>query len=345
MSSHGFVLAAALASLAGAIPASAITRNVPAEHATIQSALDASSFGDVVRVAPGTYVENLFVGPRHSGVRLMSASGPHVTEIRGDRTRSVVICEDVSALTVIEGFTITNGGDGLTTLGGGLRLQNSRATIRGNVIRDNHAAAAGGVYVDGGHPQILDNTIADNTANIGSGGGIYCDHRAAPRIEGNVIARNGCPAYGGGVSVWERSEPILIGNTIVANRADLGGGGVYVERDSHPECVRNIVAFSTAGGGITVGEATSTKPMLCNDTFGNDPVDYSGFPDPTGTNGNLSEDPLFCDLDSLDVTLMAGSPCAAETSEACGQIGAREVACGALPVILTTLARLKALYR
>lgn len=44
---------AALA-MVGATPASAITRHVPAEYATIQAGIDASVAGDSVLVGPGT---------------------------------------------------------------------------------------------------------------------------------------------------------------------------------------------------------------------------------------------------------------------------------------------------
>src|SRR4026208_1367670 len=51
----------ALFATAIAVPAGAVTRNVPADYPTIQAALNASTAVDVIRVAPGTYVESLVI--------------------------------------------------------------------------------------------------------------------------------------------------------------------------------------------------------------------------------------------------------------------------------------------
>jgi hypothetical protein len=47
-----------------------------------------------------------------------------------------------------------------------------------------------------------------------------------------------------------------------------------------------------------------------------------------GIDGNISQDPLFCDPAGGDFTLCADSPCAADNNPACGQIGALPVGCG-----------------
>ena len=53
------------------------TINVPADHATIQSAIDAANNGDSILVAPGTYVENInFKG---KDITVTSSDGPEVT--------------------------------------------------------------------------------------------------------------------------------------------------------------------------------------------------------------------------------------------------------------------------
>ena len=58
---------------------SPVERAVPAQHATIQAAIDASSLGDTILVSPGTYVENLSFGGRR--IELRSADGPALTRM------------------------------------------------------------------------------------------------------------------------------------------------------------------------------------------------------------------------------------------------------------------------
>ncbi|MGD9637200.1 MAG: right-handed parallel beta-helix repeat-containing protein [Pirellulales bacterium] len=104
------------------------TLRVPAEHATIQAAIDAAADGDTVLVAPGTY---------HEGLQLSGKSVRLVSEFdtRGDeqlirttildgttqqadgsetaRDEVILVKDDAGPGTEIVGFTIRNGDDGI----------------------------------------------------------------------------------------------------------------------------------------------------------------------------------------------------------------------------------------
>ena len=313
-------------------PAAATVIHVPADFPTIQAALNAATSGDQVLVEPGTYVEHLVLGSAQNGVSLTSSGGPDVTIIDGGRVATVITCSGVGAGTRIEGFTIRNGGqDPPYQVAGGIWLQLSSPVITGNKIRDNFAAAAAGIYVNGSSsPEITNNEFRNNVARYGSGGGIYYDNFAGGHLTGNTFEGNYADAYGGGVTIWSGSTPTVRNNTIVGNSAVLDGSGVYVTRNSHPDCQQNIVASHLTHHGVVVGDLLSTVTLSCNDVYGNQPSNYFGLADPTGSNGNISADPLFCDAGALDFHLNTASPCAAAQSPSgCGLIGALDVGCGA----------------
>ena len=468
-----------LASCVWASSAWSAVRHVPADYPTVQLALNASSSGDQVLVAAGTYHENLVLGAAQNGVVLTSESGAAVTILDGSAAGTVIRCSAVGNTTVISGFTITNGGGGV--IGAGLNLSGASPRIENNWIHDNLANVAGGMYVDGGAPTLTGNTIRDNRAQYGSGGGIYydhfaggriagnliehnlcaafggglslwegsnplvednqilrneavngggctitrgssptlrgnqitdnlaptgsgggllctldssptiegntiasnrsasgggcffdyapaptlrgniirdnqapygsgggiyCDHSSNPLIQSNVIARNSCGAYGGGISLWEGSNPRVWSNTLVQNQGPLGGGGIYLTRSAGADLQRNILAFHSVGGGLVRDASALTPTFGCNDAWSNAPSSYQGVPNPTGTGGNFAQDPLFCDLGTLDLHLEATSPCATLLSPpGCNLVGALDVSCGPTRVRRSSWGSLKAGYR
>lgn len=323
-----------------------VTHRVPADFPTIQAALNASAFGDIVLVASGTYYENLLMTNQHDGVRLLSEAGPQVTTIDGGHSSQVLRCSNVGSQTRIEGFTLANGRAEPFTpnnIGGCMKLYEADVWIENNIIRDNFAEAAGALYLDYSSPTLVRNVIRDNQA-LASGGAIYCDNGSNARIEHNVIARNSCGHFGGGVTIWSASSPQLISNTLVSNTATLGGGGIYITRDSDPEILRNIIAYNSSGSGIHRDDPSSIPSLACNDIWSNSPTNYVGLPDQTGINGNLSSDPLFCNFTALDLRLDQASPCAPDHSPAgCALIGALAVGCGPVAVESSTWGRIKAL--
>lgn len=62
--------------------------DLPADQATIQDAIDAAENGDVIRVAPGAYFENLNFNGK--AITVKSSNGNKVTIIDGGHANSVV---------------------------------------------------------------------------------------------------------------------------------------------------------------------------------------------------------------------------------------------------------------
>src|SRR6185503_16381480 len=88
----------------------------------------------------------------------------------------------------LDGFTITGGGG--VEHGGGLRIQDSDALVRNNVITNNVSYfLGGGVWVQRGAPTLEGNRIDHNRADVeASGGGVQLENTQAVLIR-NVIAR------------------------------------------------------------------------------------------------------------------------------------------------------------
>jgi hypothetical protein len=73
----------------------------------------------------------------------------------------------------------------------------------------------------------------------------------------------------------------------------------------------------------------SIASLSCTDIHGNVDGDWVGdIADQYGINGNISEDPLLCDVAGGDFHLHSDSPCAWANNPECGYIGAHTVGCG-----------------
>lgn len=119
--------------------ARAATLQVPADHASIQSALLAAAAGDTVLVAPGRYRELISM---KSGVTLRSADGPDSTILlcpglaeKVTDERLLEVPEGSDRSTVIEGFTFDPDGiSGCAIYVAGSTDRSADPTIRGNVF-------------------------------------------------------------------------------------------------------------------------------------------------------------------------------------------------------------------
>jgi hypothetical protein len=270
--------------------ASAAVINVPGDAATIQSGINAASNGDAVRVAPGTYVENINFNGK--AIEVIGTGGPQVTTINGGAAGPVVtFSSGEPAQTMLSGFTITGGTNtSRDGFGGGIVIEGASPTILGNVITGNVACNGGGGILAAGSPVIQSNTITNNSQQSGcdggaGGGGVLIDGSGAPMLISNVISNNSwLSGNGGGVELSAAGAPILMNNLISGNLATgvfdvedagvAGGGGIYIEAQgvSTGVVTGNIVAGNTAdlGAGVFIDVVSaSTAPAVVNNTVAN----------------------------------------------------------------------------
>lgn len=223
---------------------------------------------------------------------------------------------------IVENQSINDEGDG-----GGIAVVGSSPFIANNLIARNTATRNGGGIACWRHsfPVIANNVIEANSASYDEltastgGGGIFAsatdlDGRpipfsiSSPRIVNNIVAVNGA-RHGGGIAVIDSTMGAanIKNNSVIANN----GSGIYWANTS-PTNDNNLVAYNTWG---FEHNSAFHEPVVLryNNVFGNNvlgaPSNYQTTPDVTGTDGNISADPLLANYQVGEFHLQPGSPC------------------------------------
>jgi len=121
-----------------------------------------------------------------------------------------------------------------------------------------------------------------------------------------------------------------ISNCTYVNNA---GPGLYVSDATDWHISNTLIAFNEFGIESDAKKAALT--FDCNNVYGNTIANYDGLADQTGSNGNISIDPQFCDTTTGVYYVQATSPCA-PANNSCGVLmGAGAVGCDFLrPLII-----------
>ena len=292
----------------------------------IQAAVDTAASGDVIILENGTF--------NGDGNRDVEFAGKNLTvkSRSGDPDSCTIDCggtpsephrafylrSNQNSSTVIEGLTITNGNH---QPGGGIRLDGVSPVIRNCVFYQNTATDGGGVAIySGSNPAITDCVFRENTV-VNSGGGSNL-HTASATYTRCVFINNTAGSMGGGVRSTQ-SDFTLVECTFYGNEAP-SGSGVDARYSSNAILQRCIASDGLQGSGIHCSSSTAT--LTCCNLYNNAGGDWVGcVVNQAGVDGNMSENPLFCDAGSGDLTLAANSPCLA--AGPCARIGARDQGC------------------
>ncbi len=319
------------------------TIHVPADQPTIQAGINAASNGDTVLVSPGTYYENInFMG---KAITLTSASGPAVTIIDGSNAyaAAATFSSGESLRSVLSGFTLRNGmpevsiqnssptvkgnviAGGITYSSDGLYSSSGSPLIQGNLIAGN---AGNGIvsWTDVG-VQIIGNVIAgngDSGINSQYAGGLDLIQQNSiiangsdgifffpSSIGGNTEIIQNLISQNGGYGANLQAPLTLVSNTIAGNNIGCCGNAaeVFAELDTTATVQNNLIISVGSPSGLFCQADSITPTFTNNNVFSAGSSAYDGYcVDPTGTNGNLSVDPLFGDVLGGDFHLQSGSP-------------------------------------
>jgi len=223
----------------------------------------------------------------------------------------------------------------------------SSPLIRGNSIinnvREGCSGGTGGAVIIGGvsAAEIVDNVIAGNVLPGDSSGGITLWAASNPIIRGNIIKGNSAGDAGGGMWIANGSDAVIAQNVITGNKAASGAGiyvlvaagsklrlvnntiadnhgargsGIYVDgSDSVAELHNNVIAAEYGWSAVYCGnldrQVQQTPIFRSNNVFAQGAPAFDGFCSvPTGSNGNISADPLFVAPTAGDYRLQQGSP-------------------------------------
>jgi len=279
------------------------TLDVPADHASIQDAVDAARAGDFVRVAAGEYHEHLVL---KTGVRLIGA-GAAVTVLDGDGLGENLIDFTGARDVLVSGFTLRNVGQAV----GCARPEDVLACAG-----DWYSAA---VYADG--HSVVDDQDPCNDASI-------------------VLAQNVIEDNDVGTMIYFQPYAFVTKNVFVGNRVAFvanhhGGARALVVNNTFYDNVGGALAVSASyldiqnnvfvkNGNVLRQEAIQQGSARCNVLFDNV---ANGDRISLGEDGNVELDPLLIDPAAGDFRLGEGSP--ALTAGCGGPDGLEQMEAGA----------------
>ena len=167
---------------------------------------------------------------------------------------------------------------------------------------------------------------------------------------GSTLILEGCTLLGNGFgAVVVGGGDIEIRGCTFYNNSGLTftgniGSGVTVYAGAFATIENCIIAAGNYGPAVM--NRGGTCSARCTDIFGNYDGDWVDCVEgQNGVNGNISANPLFCNVAQDDLRLDASSPCPPDNSGGCGLIGAHDVGCGTTAVDPTTWGYLKSMWQ
>ncbi len=278
-------------------------------------------------------------------------------------TGSAIYCKMGSGPTFDECVFTANHAE----MGAGIWGDRCALTIRHCAFTDNVAEQAAAVEGYEVQAVVTNCTFLRNTASHAAA--VLFQDQSATYIADCLFEGNVSLEQGGALTYWISYPNTLERCTFVGNVAAYEGAAIWSEKVSDvyvKDCTfwgngspdgtivagnnrfvieNSIVAFGTVGPGVA--SYYDYAELSCCDVFGNAGGDWVGsIADQYGINGNICEDPLFCNPENGDFHISCNSPCVpfSPQNPECDLLGAWPVGCGGSPVVRTTWGAVKAMF-
>ncbi len=281
---------------------------VPQDYPTIQAGINASSDGDTVLVAAGTYVENINYNGKNivvGSLYLTTQDTSYIssTIIDGDSSGSIVVFESFEDSTaVLNGFTfqdiIFNSGDGPQTI---ININESSPKIINNrfdnfyLFQDVESAV---IYCENSNSLIMNNEFTNGS--VGNGyvlGGFILSKNSNLTIKNNRI-ENGYVGFAepSGYIVSVNSDNIIESNVIINPSMGYCVICAPISILDGSNCIlRNNFIFQAYGDGYGAVVASESQYVSHNNTFVSNSVGYANL----SSDGIVSNDIIYASSNAV----------------------------------------------
>jgi hypothetical protein len=300
---------------------------VPADYATIQKAIDATTGGYAICVDPGKYVENLYVdhqlwigastgvlgdvtidaGGAGRGVYAYFATLAlaDVTITGGDATYGAGIYAYASYLSLDDVFVVgnTSSAQGSDATGIGVRSDYSTVVIADSYLEGNYRTTEDGATISGsayygtyGTHSFVRTRISSNQVSGGTAYGAVAGYAGNWSFENTLIGGNRSAvtsATGFGLYLSESGSVSLVNSAILDNSSTASeseGGGVWMDTSSQYTTLTIVNTDISDNAKAQVGASVAVYgPVAMTATYSNfGDDDFSGVSSPVGSDGNTS---------------------------------------------------------
>jgi len=225
------------------------TLRVPADYGTLQQALAAATYNDVIEIAAGTYSGDGFcdlaVARDHITIR---GAGPDATIIDLADAAQLAWLDDVNV--AFEDVQIYRGSG---NLGGALRVTGvTNVSFSNCKFRACHARDGGAIYASGTGTKVhWEDCVFDSNRATSSGGAVSLGIRSnnaadVPVLSNCSFTGNVADSSGGGIAA---GNPCRLTNcTFTGNQAWTGGGGSFESQVEVTDCVFQGNSAQHGGG-------------------------------------------------------------------------------------------------
>ena len=298
-------------------PAGMCNGNTPCFTA-IQQATAVVALGGTIKVAQGTYHENLSVNTSKNFI------------LEGGWNSNFTTRATDPALTVIDGDLTGDGvGEGAVLALDASTGENINLTIERVTIQNGNNVDGGGISAMATATGLIDLNLSGNmirnnkSTNTGGGIGLYAQgsgSKAQATLTNNMIYGNDTAGEGAGIFAYsDNSGNValnLINNTITDNASTGTGGGLRVSASNGSATdvtvTNNILWGSSAAVGHDIAIHQSSGGTATVHSSYNDVGDVAADVGAPGTyndlGNNIDADPLFVNFAGGDLHLGSGSP-------------------------------------